>query len=384
MAALGEYRPIGVRMFDSLEFQKLSKDARFALITMKVRLGMAGIDVLLPAQVAHWCGMSLDEAEKAFDELEEAKWIVREESVVWLRNGLKYSPGVSLENEPHVSHMADKLRSLPRLPILAEWCVYYNLAITDIVGDPSPAEWQEMREYVLEKYHHKSMDLRPPGYLPFKKRRTPREETPPQEPTERKAEARKSAPRKAAQSNRYKYETIDMAHARLHAAQLKTHATNDWNGMLAPKGRTEEGLLEKWAHEYRLIRERDRREPADIQLILEHFPSVRFLLNNLHSPGAMRGEYKNGRDKFTSIMSDIRKVCNGTGKHSARSAEKFSRIFTELDELQRGLDEPADVGAPESRAQEVAYEVVREVRAPGSDSGDEPGDAGDDDTGDDR
>lgn len=98
--------------------------------------------------------------------------------------------------------------------------------------------------------------------------------------------------------------------------------------------------LEKWADEFRLIRERDNRSQEDISFVLSHFPDDDFWSKNIRSPGALRGLTQTSRkDKFLTILASVKQSVrkneqqhndnrNGTPK---TIPEQFRRPILDLD-----------------------------------------------------
>lgn len=129
MAERGEYRAIHVALADDPDFLRLSPAARLSVVMLKLILGASGIDVIRAIVPELMALTGHDEAavRSAIEEMREADWIRTEGNVVWLRNGLRYEPTMSLGSENTVKGVCRHLRSLPRLPIVNQFAEYYGL-----------------------------------------------------------------------------------------------------------------------------------------------------------------------------------------------------------------------------------------------------------------
>lgn len=123
----GEYRSIYDVLPETREFQQLSKDARLLLYTLKLELGALGIAVAYDEPLQVKSGLNAVELDEARDELGRTGWLERDGRVHWLRNGLKFEPSLSLENQKHVTYIQKELRGLPSCAIANAFADYYGL-----------------------------------------------------------------------------------------------------------------------------------------------------------------------------------------------------------------------------------------------------------------
>ena len=152
----GEYRSIHTSLLHDLGYQQLSVPAKLVFYTLKLQLGPSGIDTFYTAVLPEQTGLSTDEAEAAVAELEVGSWIVREQNVLWLRNGLKYDPKLSLNNKNHRKAIEEHLSSLPPLQIVSNFAGYYDLIYpledddleyhADGMGDAIPDQGEGKRD----------------------------------------------------------------------------------------------------------------------------------------------------------------------------------------------------------------------------------------------
>ena len=129
----GNYRSIYSVMLDDPDFQALPADARYLFLILKIsRLNnSAGIFILDDGgfvTLEKQSGMSLKRIKKAFRYLSDTHSIAFRYPIVWLKNSLKYEPGITLSNEKHKKGIENILKSLPKNEIVLKFCDYYNLA----------------------------------------------------------------------------------------------------------------------------------------------------------------------------------------------------------------------------------------------------------------
>jgi hypothetical protein len=115
MTAQPSYRPIYATFWDDPDQQELSDRACRVLLTLKGTLPPSGIGHFYESVLAQRCGCSVDDLATALDELERPKpgrslgWIVRENQVAWVVNGLKFEPTIKSTNANHRKFIADSL-----------------------------------------------------------------------------------------------------------------------------------------------------------------------------------------------------------------------------------------------------------------------------------
>jgi hypothetical protein len=133
----GSYRSKYDAIWKDLDYRHLSPIAKCVLDLLKSELGRYGIDVCDTDAFHKMVNCTTDEIAAALDELERPKpgrargWIVRDEHMIWIVNGLKYEPSITLGNPNHWSGARKFADELPNLPIVADFLDYYGL-----LGDP--------------------------------------------------------------------------------------------------------------------------------------------------------------------------------------------------------------------------------------------------------
>ena len=165
----GPFRSSYEALADDPDFQDLSPLAQAVFHTLKLKLGQYGIGVFYPTVLGEYHRKSsAEELAAALRELEAQKpsgaasWIARERNVLWIRNGLRWDPLLTLANPNHQKGALRHARSLPTPALAAEFIEYYELDGADAVvsgrpkrADKSPvnriSEGQEITEKETEK-----------------------------------------------------------------------------------------------------------------------------------------------------------------------------------------------------------------------------------------
>lgn len=128
MSRRGTYRGIYSSLPDDPEFQALSPHARLVFYSLRccAQAGPACIFRYYLDVVSAQSGLSGKETRRALSELQAAGWIAIEEPVLWIRNGLRYDPSVSLADPKHRKAIVRALEALPHLEIVLTFCDYYD------------------------------------------------------------------------------------------------------------------------------------------------------------------------------------------------------------------------------------------------------------------
>jgi hypothetical protein len=129
----GLWRSVYASIWDHEDFRALSPNARLALCGL--RLGpsttIASIFMYYPAVVQAQTGLSPRALAAALKELErtpnaERPWIVRDASVLWIRNGLRFDTSLSLKNDNHIQALRRTVAALPqRSAVVQQFLAYY-------------------------------------------------------------------------------------------------------------------------------------------------------------------------------------------------------------------------------------------------------------------
>ena len=128
----GPYRSVYCVLLNSPEFRSLSRDAKNLLTTLMLTdmANMAHIFVCDEGgllTLSRQSGIPSRTLPKALRELSETHWAYHQDDIIWVRNGLRFDPGISLANENHKKGVLNILKSLPKSEIIARFCKYYAL-----------------------------------------------------------------------------------------------------------------------------------------------------------------------------------------------------------------------------------------------------------------
>ena len=90
-------------LFDDPDYQCLTKDCRLLLVTLRQckDAGPAGIFRYYVPTLSAQTGCSVKQIETALRLLAAGRWIDYDPAVVWVRNGLRYEPSMTLANPLH-------------------------------------------------------------------------------------------------------------------------------------------------------------------------------------------------------------------------------------------------------------------------------------------
>src|SRR5690349_8874635 len=117
----GVHRGVYSSLFDDPDYQRLSPRARHVLLTIRQsrECGPAGIFVFYPEVSARQTGYTTRQVEEAVGELERGAWVLREATVLWIRNALRHDPTMNLANPKHRRAVERAIESLPHLKIVS-------------------------------------------------------------------------------------------------------------------------------------------------------------------------------------------------------------------------------------------------------------------------
>lgn len=127
----GEYFALYAAFLDDPDTHALSDRAFRVLVHVKGALGAAGIGVLYDGIIAEQCRCTLEELRRVYGELEAQKpsgnegWIRREANVVWLVNGLRFSPSLKPKDKKHRLFVQRLLAPLANRRLAAEFRARY-------------------------------------------------------------------------------------------------------------------------------------------------------------------------------------------------------------------------------------------------------------------
>ncbi len=127
------HRSLHNDVLDKPEYRILSKDAKHTLLALKFsRIGnYGGIFVLARGELltlSEQTSISETGLKKAIAELNETKWVIVEEPMIWLK-GLGLEDWFSFNCSKHIAGLEKNIiKSLPNYPLVAKYCEYHKLA----------------------------------------------------------------------------------------------------------------------------------------------------------------------------------------------------------------------------------------------------------------
>lgn len=143
MTRRGVYRSIYSMIFDDGDYQKLTTRERLVLITARQchSAGPAAIFRYYASVLADQVGCTPAQVKEALAALAAGGWVVFDDTVLWVRNGLRYEPTMTLANPKHRVAIADWLAALPKTEVVVQCCHYYRIPCPfDVASIPSPID----------------------------------------------------------------------------------------------------------------------------------------------------------------------------------------------------------------------------------------------------
>jgi hypothetical protein len=125
----GTYRATHTALFDDPDYEKLSPEARHVFLALRLgsQSNIACIYRLRLSVLSENTGYPLDTLSVAIKELKSGHWIFYDGQVVWIRNGLRYDPTITLSNPKHKSSIEKAVFGVPKCEIVKMFCDYYGL-----------------------------------------------------------------------------------------------------------------------------------------------------------------------------------------------------------------------------------------------------------------
>ena len=127
----GVYRAIYTSIWDDTDFKKLSPETKLVLLNLRTS-PLSNMPAIFPfylEAIHRQTGLPEAVIKEALLALQKDRWIVIEEGIIWIRNGLKFDPTISLNNKKHLSAIKSFLQSLPKIKLVKDFCDYYKIEI---------------------------------------------------------------------------------------------------------------------------------------------------------------------------------------------------------------------------------------------------------------
>jgi len=129
----GSWRAIYSSLWDNPDFLKLSPEEKLVFINLRTSplSHMPCIYIYYKEAISKHTGLSVDVIDRVLhrlsDSLSHNPWITYRDGIMWVRNGLKYDPNISMKNERQVIAIKNYLKTLPPSTIIEEFCNYYGI-----------------------------------------------------------------------------------------------------------------------------------------------------------------------------------------------------------------------------------------------------------------
>ena len=127
----GIYRAIYTNLWDDPDFRALPVEAKFVFLNIRTS-PLSNMPCIFPFYVEpieKQTGLSKKRIKKALDTLCHGQWIAIQDGILWVKNGLKYDPNISLRNPKHLEAIKKILLGLPKSKLIKDFCSYYGIDI---------------------------------------------------------------------------------------------------------------------------------------------------------------------------------------------------------------------------------------------------------------
>lgn len=145
MADRGEYRSIRRVLLDGPDFQRLSAEARWCFVALKLNAGPTGFDVYyasaLAGQLEAQTGLNLSDVTDAIDELDRHGWIRREGNLLWIVGHLPNDPHMSPADIKHRKAVQRHVASLPRIALVRAFVAAHPLFFPPLEAQSMGLAW---------------------------------------------------------------------------------------------------------------------------------------------------------------------------------------------------------------------------------------------------
>lgn len=129
MTERGDYRAIRRALLNGPDFHKLSKDARWTFVVLKVNASSVGLETWyhdeIVAKIASQSGIARRSVLSSLSEL-DGTWIAREANVFWIKGHLTHEPSLNPNDPKHRKHVQSHIGGLPRLEIVRQFVAFHR------------------------------------------------------------------------------------------------------------------------------------------------------------------------------------------------------------------------------------------------------------------
>lgn len=129
MTERGDYRAIRRALLNGPDFHKLSKDARWTFVVLKVNASSVGLETWyhdeIVAKIVSQSGIARRSVLSSLSEL-DGTWIAREANVFWIKGHLTHEPSLNPNDPKHRKHVQSHIGGLPRLEIVRQFVAFHR------------------------------------------------------------------------------------------------------------------------------------------------------------------------------------------------------------------------------------------------------------------
>lgn len=128
----GVYRAIYTNLWDDPDFRSFPAEVKLVFLNIRTS-PLSNMPCIYPFYVEaieKQTGLQRKTIEKALDTLCNTRWIAIQDGIVWVRNGLRYDPNISLGNQLHLKAIKKILQGLPKSKLVSDFCAYYGIDLS--------------------------------------------------------------------------------------------------------------------------------------------------------------------------------------------------------------------------------------------------------------
>ena len=121
------YHTIFSKIWIDPEFKKLSANAKLLLLALRTcpESNMASIFTIYPEIMSRYIGKDAKTVKECLKELKH--FIIYQDDIVWIRNGLKFNKHISLKNIKQKKSIQMLIDDLPSCEVVIKFCQYYGI-----------------------------------------------------------------------------------------------------------------------------------------------------------------------------------------------------------------------------------------------------------------
>ncbi len=125
----GNFRGVYVKRWHDLEFMSLPPKVKLLLFNLETgpNSNLPRVFPLYHEPIEKQTGLSPQEVREGLKLLIDAGWVVVEDGLIWVKNGLRDDANVSLKNQSHVTAIKRIIAGLPQSSLIKQFLEYYRI-----------------------------------------------------------------------------------------------------------------------------------------------------------------------------------------------------------------------------------------------------------------